>query len=273
MASQTNGTEGNPYTLYHHYYSLCSIMIRYLLRIRGDPQNAASAMNVTEEVIDIFKEEQLSEKYLLEVNPNGQVPVLGSPVAFSFPLAQTTAISKYIAERYPALHPPEHTDDIKRLLDEMHAMNFFTLSFVKSPKLASGFADAVLKRLANPDISDEYRKALEYKLMILRRDKVHALEPAKMQAEVDKCQKYLNGLVPLLRPDSGPWLWGYQKPTALDADLVVLLARLQDVGRHGIIPQELKEYAEKAYQTPEWIKVMEGRTTMYDGGNSAAPKK
>jgi hypothetical protein len=48
----------------------------------------------------------------------------------------------------------------------MHAMNFFTLSFVKSPKLASGFADAVLKRLEIPDISDEYRKALEYKLMM-----------------------------------------------------------------------------------------------------------
>jgi hypothetical protein len=81
-------------------------------------------------------------------------------------MAQTTAISKYIAERYPALHPPEHSADIKRLLEEMHAMNFFTLSFVKSPKLASGFADAALKRLENLDISDEYRKALEYKLMM-----------------------------------------------------------------------------------------------------------
>jgi hypothetical protein len=102
---------------------------------------------------------------------------------------------------------------------------------------------------------------------------VHALTPTKIQAEVDKCQKYLDGLVPLLRPDAGPWVWGYQRPTALDADLLVLLARLQDVGRDGIIPQELKEYAEKAYQTPEWIEVMQGRTTMYDGPGTAPPKK
>jgi hypothetical protein len=50
-------------------------MIRYLLRIRGDAIDAASSMNVTEEMVDIFKEEQLSEKYLLEVNPNGQVRI------------------------------------------------------------------------------------------------------------------------------------------------------------------------------------------------------
>jgi hypothetical protein len=75
MAPKPNGTEGIPYTLYHHYYSLCSIMIRYLLRIRGDPKDATSSMDVAEEVIDIFKEEQLSEKYLLEVNPNGQVRI------------------------------------------------------------------------------------------------------------------------------------------------------------------------------------------------------
>jgi hypothetical protein len=50
-------------------------MIRYLLRIRGDARDAASSMNVTEEMIDIFNEEQLSEKYLLEVNPNGQVRI------------------------------------------------------------------------------------------------------------------------------------------------------------------------------------------------------
>jgi hypothetical protein len=73
---------------------------------------------------------------------------------------------EHISERHLALYPPEHTAAIKKLLKKMHELNFFTLSFLKSPKLASGFTDAVLKHLVQPDISDQYRKALEYKLMM-----------------------------------------------------------------------------------------------------------
>jgi len=95
-----------------------------------------------------------------------QVPVLGSPAAFSFPLAQTTAISAYVSDRYPSLLPEAHAETIKQSLIKMHELNFFTLSFLKSPKLASGFVDVVLKRLAKDDISEKYRTALEYKLMM-----------------------------------------------------------------------------------------------------------
>ena len=74
MASEANGnSKGTPYILYHNYYSICSIMMRYLMKVRGEPANAASRMDVKEELIDIFNEEQLSEEYLLKVNPNGQV--------------------------------------------------------------------------------------------------------------------------------------------------------------------------------------------------------
>ncbi|KIX05322.1 uncharacterized protein Z518_06194 [Rhinocladiella mackenziei CBS 650.93] len=270
MAPETNESpDGTPYTLYHNYYSICSIMMRYLMRIRGDPVDAAAQMNVAEQHVDIFNEEQFSEKYLLEVNPNGQVPVLGSLVAFSYPLAQTTAISAYVSERYPALMPVDHAETIRKSLIKMHELNFFTLSFLKSPKLASGFADVVLKRLANNDISEEYRKALEYKLMILKRDKVDALQPAKIENEVSKATAYMQELASFLRPDAGPWMFGQQRPTALDAHLVVMIARLQDVGRDDIIPETLKAYGDMAMNTPEWLEVMDGRRTMYDGSGLA----
>ncbi|OAP54847.1 hypothetical protein AYL99_11295 [Fonsecaea erecta] len=269
MARDTNGSpNGTPYTLYHNYYSICSIMMRYLMRIRGDPASPAVKMDVTEHNVDIFSEEQFSEDYLLKVNPNGQVPVLGSPVAFSFPLAQTTAISAYVSERYPALLPKAHAETIEKSLKQMHDLNFFTLSFLKSPKLASGFADVALKRLARNDISEEYRKALEYKLMILKRDKVDALHPEKIHSEVNKAVAYLEEVASYLEPEAGPWMFGQPRPTALDAHLVVMIARLQDVGRGSIIPDALKEYAEKATSTPEWIEVMEGRRTMYDGSGA-----
>ena len=64
------------YTLYHNYFSICSIMMRYVVAVRGEPVDAASSMGVVKEkMIDIFNEEQLQEDYLLHVNPRGQVNI------------------------------------------------------------------------------------------------------------------------------------------------------------------------------------------------------
>ena len=90
--------------------------------------------------------------------------MLGSEVAFDFPMSQTTAISEYIAARYPGLLPSQHAAKIHEMVHKMHEINFFTLSFKGSPKLAAGFADAALRRLEDQSISSRYREALEYKL-------------------------------------------------------------------------------------------------------------
>ena len=87
MTTTTNGAEtngdsnGTPYILYHNYYSICSIMMRYLVRIRGEPKDEGSRMNIETKVVDIFKEEQFSEDYLTKVNPNGQVSIAPVSVA------------------------------------------------------------------------------------------------------------------------------------------------------------------------------------------------
>lgn len=62
-----------PYILYHNRLSICSIMVRYTLAIRGIAKDTASEMVVEEREIDIFHEEQLEESYLCDVNPKGQV--------------------------------------------------------------------------------------------------------------------------------------------------------------------------------------------------------
>jgi hypothetical protein len=61
------------YTLYYFPYSICSIMVRYTIALRGPPRDEASAMSVTERVLDITAGEQTKEEYLCEVNPKGQV--------------------------------------------------------------------------------------------------------------------------------------------------------------------------------------------------------
>lgn len=64
------------HTLYHNPWSVCSIMVRQTIAIRGLPQNAASELSIKEEVVDIFHGEQLTERYLCEINPEGQVMIL-----------------------------------------------------------------------------------------------------------------------------------------------------------------------------------------------------
>ena len=48
-------------------------MVRQTIGIRGEPKDEASKISIDEKVIEIFKEEQFSEQYLCEVNPEGQV--------------------------------------------------------------------------------------------------------------------------------------------------------------------------------------------------------
>lgn len=48
-------------------------MMRWLAVIRGEPKDEASRMDINTKHIDIFHEEQFSEWYLCEINPNGQV--------------------------------------------------------------------------------------------------------------------------------------------------------------------------------------------------------
>ena len=161
MTSQQS--KGTPYTLYYNRYSIRSIQILYAIAIRGEPKDAQSVMDISLKEIDIMHGGQLSEQYLFEVNPNGQVPVLGSDAVFDFPLAQTVAISSYIAERYPELKPAEHAEESSRLVHQMHEINFFTLSF-KGTEFGSTRPNGILSRLEDKDISEKYRKALEYKL-------------------------------------------------------------------------------------------------------------
>lgn len=61
------------HTLYHNQFSVCSIMVRYTAAIRGVPKDTESEILIEEQAVDIFHEEQLSEHFLCEINPLGQV--------------------------------------------------------------------------------------------------------------------------------------------------------------------------------------------------------
>ena len=82
-----------------------------------------------------------------------------------------------------------------------------------------------------------------------------------MTAENEEKTRTLLEVLKNLLPGPQRWLFG-PKPTALDAHLVVFLARMADVGREHLVPAELQEYGAWAQQQPEWLTMMDGRRTM-----------
>ena len=72
-------------------------------------------------------------------------------------------ITHFVMERYPRLLPEAHKTEIMALLADLHALNFFSLSFPGRPQAAQGLSKAITDRMEG-DISDKYRKLLEYKL-------------------------------------------------------------------------------------------------------------
>jgi hypothetical protein len=57
-------------------------MVRYTLAVKGAPRDSTAAMVVEEQEVDIYNGAQLAEKYLLEVNPKGQVRIPFPKVRF-----------------------------------------------------------------------------------------------------------------------------------------------------------------------------------------------
>jgi hypothetical protein len=67
-------------------------------------------------------------------------------------------------------------------------------------------------------------------------------------------------------PSSQGWLFGLPDPSAADAHLVALLVRMDDVGRGGLITGKVREYADRAKESPEWQSVMGTYTTTMSPG-------
>lgn len=74
---------------------------------------------------------------------------------------------------------------------------------------------------------------------------------------MERIEKFLPG-----GSGQGPWLFGLESPTALDAHLVVFIERMREVGRGELIPAGLQAYADKAKAGKAWEGVMQGRRTM-----------
>ena len=153
------------FTLYSSPFSLYSMMVRHTIYLGTTTTGATSPGTIALSFINTRKDHNLSEHYLLRVNPKGQIPALTGN-GLDQPLVGSPSISLYLAEEYyPAMLPAGSAAIIKDLLQRVHA--------VHGPSFSNKNPTAEMMRhspspaeniLSKTDLSPEYRKALEAKV-------------------------------------------------------------------------------------------------------------
>ncbi|KIM96717.1 hypothetical protein OIDMADRAFT_182909 [Oidiodendron maius Zn] len=254
--------------LYYNDYSVCSLMVRASIALCNGYTD--KCLNIDEQPVNIHLGDQNSEYFLCEVNPKGTVPVLTLPNNIrGRNITDSIDITAYFGKYYPCLYPMEFSNEIGSLLGELHAINFFSLTYTHKPQRASDMENAVEKRLSDPNISARYRKALQFKRDIIHNTRTPALTVSVIKDEESKATSFLSKLTELLEHTSNgssntsQWIFGSLEPTALDAHTIPFLARLFDVGREDMVSERLKTYACRAFKTKAWIDMMGGRKTVF----------
>ena len=148
--------------LYYNKFSICSLMVRYSIALRGKPKSPKDHIQFHEKHVDIHNGEQFTENYLRHINPKGQVPALISE-SLTNPITDSLDITLYLEEFYPSLAPPPYRDIVNELLKELHTIAYVNLSFPPAELQRRGTADIFEKLLGQPNISVQYLKALQYK--------------------------------------------------------------------------------------------------------------
>ncbi|KAB8252759.1 hypothetical protein BDV35DRAFT_165490 [Aspergillus flavus] len=121
------------------------------LALRDKSQSSRELAKIKHRLVNLHRNENLSEDYLLHVNPKGKVPALTSK-SIPAPLTDSLSISYWVCEQHPSLIPEAHRTTIQRLLSQLHH-----IQAENNPN------PAVDDLLARTDISPEHRRALEYK--------------------------------------------------------------------------------------------------------------
>lgn len=91
-----------------------------------------------------------------------QVPVI-APLTSSKTIPDSLEITKYLGKYYPSLIPDSERDKITQLLEELHSINFFALTFTGRPQVQRP-NEIFLQTQLEGQISQKYRDAIHLKL-------------------------------------------------------------------------------------------------------------
>lgn len=158
-------TNPSTHILHHFQYSIRSLSVRYSYALRGPAAHPGTEIRLEEHHIDLRPPsfDQLEEKFICDINPSGEVPVMVSKQIGSI-LPDSRAIIFEIAKYYPRLMPEDHIDEIHRLLAKLHEIDFYSLTFTGKYMFPCGIIATLLERRNRADTSDRHREALDRKM-------------------------------------------------------------------------------------------------------------
>jgi hypothetical protein len=101
----------------------------------------------------------------------------------------------------------------------------------------------------------------------VKSSKVTGMEPEVIKEMEHRTKVILNRLADTLPENThgsgaGPWMFGLQEPSALDAHTIIFVERMRDVDRMGLVPEKLDAWSQKATEQEAWRNMMDGRRTM-----------
>ncbi|KAL4883542.1 hypothetical protein BJY04DRAFT_206436 [Aspergillus karnatakaensis] len=251
-------SEADP-CLYIYPFSIQSIVVQFTIvfALRGKSRPTRELSSLGYRLVNIERNENLREWYLLNVNPLGRVPTLTSK-SFPSPLTDSLGIVYWICDQYPALLPKEHQTEICRLLSELNDH----LDGLSSPN------PAVEDFLTSHDITPAHRQALEYKRDRHRKQReIASMNLSDGYSMTKQTTAFLTEIVQLRDKYSkgGTWIFGNAiGPTVLDAHVVPFIARLRDISLEELVPEQLARYADRILASSEWKEVMGQRATVWD---------
>jgi glutathione S-transferase len=158
-------TVSSTYILYHFQYSIRSLFVRYAYALRGTAADPNAEIRLEEQHVDLRPPsfDQLTERFICDINPSGEVPVLISKQDGHI-LPDSRNITFKIAEYYPQLMPGQHAGRIRHILADLHAIDFYSLTFTGKYMFPCGTIATLLERRNSAETSDRYREALDRKI-------------------------------------------------------------------------------------------------------------
>lgn len=211
-------------------------MARYTYAIRGDPAEINEELRFREQICELKAGQQLTEHFLCDINPKGEVPVLAPASSDGHtldPIPDSVDITWFIAGRFPGLFPKEREMEIRRLVSILHEnINFFSLTFggkQEMPQRNIALLESKLDQILNGGMNriEPSREAADWPLKSglplspqhchpasrnladetrIRSRKLDALEPRNVQKAVDNATDYLAEIAQLLEASTTGWI-------------------------------------------------------------------
>ncbi|KAJ9421280.1 hypothetical protein FOXG_02660 [Fusarium oxysporum f. sp. lycopersici 4287] len=258
------------YTLYSSPFSLYSMMARHTIQLGPTTHDATPPKSITLHFINHKAHENLSEDYLINVNPRGQVPAMKGNL-LNETLTESRAISLHLAEKhYPAMLGGKYENVVRDLFKRLHAVYGLSISNPNpTAEMTQRNPSPVEKILQRTDISPQYRAALEVKLAFHNQHNAIAFQPGVVAKHRADLKAIFEEVVEHRRQsgsyeDYDEWTFGSDiGPTILDSHLLPFALRCMEVGNDDLVPLELQRWAKVKEKSPSWQKVMHGKPTTY----------